>query len=102
MRGNWFRTVVAGRALLVITVAQLVEIAAWVPLFHACGEFDDLPAAFRHSARELHDVRLLSPAWKILGPLEADAGTLMFGVSTAVLFAVIQTLIRREPALEVG
>jgi len=102
VRGNWFRTVVAGRALLVITVAQLVEIAAWVPLFHACGEFDDLPAAFHHSARELHDVRLLSPAWKILGPLEADAGTLMFGVSTAVLFAVIQTLIRREPALEVG
>ena len=35
-----------------------------------------------------------SRAWRLLGPLEAVAGMLMFGVSTAVLFGVIETLIR--------
>ena len=37
---------------------------------------------------------VMSPAWRLLGPLEAVAGMLMFGVSTALLFAVTQRLIR--------
>jgi hypothetical protein len=36
---------------------------------------------------------VLSLRWKLLGPLEAAAGLLMFGVSTALIFAVIQRLI---------
>jgi hypothetical protein len=36
----------------------------------------------------------LSPPWKLLGPLEAAAGLLMFGISTALIFAVIQRLIQ--------
>jgi len=36
----------------------------------------------------------LSRAWRLLGPLEALAGMLMFGVSTAVLFGVTKALIR--------
>jgi hypothetical protein len=35
----------------------------------------------------------MSPSWKLLGPLEAADGALMFGVSTAMIFAVIQRLI---------
>jgi hypothetical protein len=35
----------------------------------------------------------MSPAWRLLGPLEAANGMLMFGVSTAMIFAVIQRLI---------
>jgi len=38
----------------------------------------------------------MSPEWRLLGPLEAVAGMLMFGISTASLFAVTQTLIRRH------
>jgi hypothetical protein len=34
----------------------------------------------------------MSPAWKLLGPLEAADGLLMFGVSTAMIFAVVQRL----------
>jgi len=41
-------------------------------------------------------VRLVSRAWRLLGPLEAVAGMLMFGVSTAVLFGVTEALIRRR------
>jgi hypothetical protein len=32
-------------------------------------------------------------SWKLLGPMEAADGMLMFGVSTAIIFAVIQKLI---------
>ena len=35
----------------------------------------------------------LPPRWKLLEPLEAVCGMLMFGVSTAFIFAVIQRLI---------
>ena len=36
---------------------------------------------------------LLTPSWRLLGPLEAANGALMFGVSTAMVFAVIQRLV---------
>jgi hypothetical protein len=35
----------------------------------------------------------MSPAWRLLGPVEAANGMLMFGISTAMIFAVIQRLI---------
>jgi hypothetical protein len=35
----------------------------------------------------------MTPSWRLLGPLEAANGMLMFGVSTAIIFAVMQRLI---------
>jgi hypothetical protein len=35
----------------------------------------------------------MTPSWRLLGPLEAANGALMFGVSTAIIFAVMQRLI---------
>jgi hypothetical protein len=37
---------------------------------------------------------IMAPSWKLLGPLEAADGSLMFGVSTAMIFAVILRLIQ--------
>lgn len=37
---------------------------------------------------------IMTPSWRMLGPLEAANGMLMFGVSTAIIFAVIQRLIQ--------
>ena len=101
---HWLYNVgVAARALLVIVAAQLVQIAAWAALFVGCHEFDDFATAFYHSAMNFTTLGygdiVMSPAWKLLGPLEAVAGMLMFGISTAVLFAVIQALIRRREKL---
>jgi len=36
---------------------------------------------------------IMSPSWKLLGPLETADGMLLFGVSTAMIFAVIQRLV---------
>jgi hypothetical protein len=35
---------------------------------------------------------VMSPAWSLLGPLEAANGILMFGVSTATVFAVMRLI----------
>jgi hypothetical protein len=35
----------------------------------------------------------MSASWRLLGPLEAADGLLMFGVTTAMIFAVIQRLL---------
>jgi hypothetical protein len=100
--GSWLRNVlIAGQVLAALTVGQLAQIAAWAALFLACGEFDDFASAFYHSAVNFTTLGygdiVMSPAWRLLGPLEALTGMLMFGISTAVLFALIDMLIRRDP-----
>jgi hypothetical protein len=78
-------------------VAHLIEIALWAALFVICGEFKDFAFAYYHSAVNYSTLGygdvIMSPSWKLLGPLEAVNGALMFGVSTAMIFAVIQRLI---------
>jgi len=96
---HWGHNVrVAARVLLLLVVAQLLQIAAWAALFVGCGEFNDFSTAFYHSAMNFTTLGygdiVMSPAWRLLGPLEGVAGMLMFGVSTAALFRVIETLIR--------
>ena len=39
---------------------------------------------------------VMSPAWRLLGPMEAADGMLMFGLSTALIFAVILWLIQKR------
>jgi Ion channel len=79
-------------------VAHLIEIALWAVLFVVCGEFPQFGIAFYHSAGNYTSLGYgdlnMTPSWRLLGPLEAANGMLMFGVSTAMVFAVIQWLIQ--------
>ena len=92
-------------AIVVLTisfafVAHLIEIALWAALFVICGEFQDFGFAYYHSAVNYTTLGygdvIMSPAWKLLGPMEAADGSLMFGVSTAMIFAVIARLIQAK------
>ena len=77
--------------------AHLVEIALWAVLLVVCGEFPGFANAFYHSAVNYSTLGygdlLMTPSWRLLGPLEAANGALMFGFSTAMVFAVIQRLV---------
>jgi len=77
--------------------AHLVEIALWALLFMICGEFSAFGNAFNHSAVSYttlgNDNVIMSPSWRLLGSLAAADGMLMFGVSTAMIFTVIQRLV---------
>jgi Ion channel len=90
-------SIVAG-AVLVAFAAHLLEITVWALVFMRCGEFSSFSSAFYSSAENYTTLGygdvVMSAAWKLFGPLEAADGMLMFGVSTAMIFAVIQRLVQ--------
>ena len=90
-------SIVAGIALIALA-AHLTEIAGWAWVISLCGQVPDFAAAFYHSALNYTTLGdcdpITSPSWKLLGPLEGADGMLMFGISTAMLFAVIQRLLQ--------
>jgi hypothetical protein len=94
----WRDVGVIGGATLVALAAHVVAIALWGLLFRFCGEFSQLARAVYHSGMNYSTLgdseKVMSPSWKLLAPLEGANGMLMFGVSTAMLFAIIQRLIQ--------
>jgi hypothetical protein len=94
----WIDVAIVGLAMSFGLVAHLIEIALWAVLFEICGEFSEFGTAYYHSAVNYstlcYGYLIMTPAWRLLGPLEAANGMLMFGVSTAMIFAVIQRLIQ--------
>ena len=93
----WRDVAIVAGAMLVALAAHLVAIATWAMVFSLCGEFSQLAEAVYHSGLNyttLGDSAVISPSWRLLAPLEGANGMLMFGVSTAMLFAMIQRLIQ--------
>lgn len=94
----WFDIAIVGRAIALALVAHLIEMAVWAVLFIICGEFVDFGTAYYHSAVNYTTLGygdvLMSASWRLLGPLEAANGMLLFGVTTAMVFAVIQGLVQ--------
>jgi Ion channel len=78
-------------------VAHLAEIGLWAVLLVLCDEFQELGTAYYHSAVNYTTLGygdlLMTPAWRLLGPLEATNGALLFGVSAAMVFAAVQRLV---------
>src|SRR6266851_3544421 len=86
-------------AALVLLV-QLVNITLWAVLFWLCGEFAEFEAAYYHSAVNYSSLGygdiVMSTRWRLLGPLESIDGIVMFGISTALIFALVMRLIERR------
>ena len=98
--GFWIDLAIVVLTISFAFVAHLIEIAFWAVLFVKCGEFQEFGLAFYHSAVNFTTLGygdvIMSPSWKFLGPLEAADGALMFGVSTAMIFAVIARLVQAK------
>jgi hypothetical protein len=81
-------------------VAHVIEVAVWAWLFMLCGEFQEFSSAYYHSAVNYTTLGygdvIMTSSWKLLGPLEAADGSLLFGVSTAMIFAVILRLVQER------
>ena len=70
----------------------------WALAILLCGEIAAFEDAFYCSAQNYtalgyRDDVVLSGRWRLLGPLEAINGLLLFGLSTALMFAVMSRLI---------
>jgi voltage-gated potassium channel Kch len=105
--GIWFWDVIlVMNFTLLVLAAHFVEIAFWALSFVLCGEFSNFAAAIYYSGATYttlgDNTTVLSARWRLLGPIEAANGMLMFGVTTAIIFAVIHRLVEAKFAVEYG
>ena len=92
------------RPLLIVMIAMMlgnfVQIVIWGVLFLLLGEFNAVYDAVYHSGVNFTSLGygdvVMSARWKLLGPLEAANGVLMFGMTSAALMAILQHLIKVE------
>ena len=96
----WQDVAIVCTATLLGGAAHLLEITIWALVFVFCGEFAQFAGAFYHSAVNYTTLGygdvVMTASWKLLGPLEAADGLLMFGVSTAIIVSVIQLMVRAK------
>ena len=94
----WRDLAIVTTATQLALIAHLMEITIWAAVLDLCGEFNRFAAAFYHSAMNYTSLGygdvVMSASWKLLGPLEAANGLLMFGISTAMIFTVVQRLVQ--------
>jgi len=87
---------VVGTTNLFATLLLTVHAIAWALLYLALGALPDAPSAILYSLSALtshgHAELFLEKRWQLMGALEAVNGVLLFGLTTAFPFAVIQAV----------
>jgi hypothetical protein len=95
--GYWRGTAAMAVVTLITAAAHLTQIALWAAALRLCGVISTWDTAFYLSAQNYTALGYgdipLPERWRLLGPLEAVNGLLFFGLSTAVLFAVLSRLV---------
>jgi hypothetical protein len=85
---------VMGATSLLVTVLHGFEGAIWAAAFRWLGGLPDQRSAMLYSLSALtsygHANVFLKEKWQLMGALEALNGMLLFGLTTAFLFAMIQ------------
>ena len=104
--GLWKNVAIMILVSLITAAVHLVQIALWALALFTCGEISSFERAIYCSAQNYTalgygDV-ILSERWRLLGPLEAINGLLLFGLSTAAMFAVMSRLIASRLHLQRG
>jgi hypothetical protein len=95
IRRGWFASGLAAMLLAVIvtlaTVAHAVEAAAWAVVYVWLGALPTPRLAMLYSLNALTTLGHfdLADHWRLMGTLEALNGIILFGLTTAFLFALI-------------
>jgi len=96
-RSFWKNIAVMMIVTLLTAAGHLIQIALWAITLLMVGEMPTFEKAFYLSAENYTALGygdiVLSDQWRLLGPLEAINGLLLFGLSTAVMFAILSRLI---------
>jgi len=89
--------------MMILMIGSLLQVAIWALLFILLGEFDKPEPALYYSAVNFSTLGygdiVMSERWRLLGPLEAFNGILMFGVSTALMSATVNYVVREAGGL---
>lgn len=98
----WVDVAMLSAIMLVTLLGNFAQVTIWAALFMLLGEFADFGKALYHSAVNFSTLGygdiVMSERWRLLGPMEAAHGILMFGVSTAVMTAAVLDVIKNSAA----
>ncbi len=87
---------VLGTTTFLATTLHAVEAGIWAAAYCLISAMPDVKSAMLYSLNAMtsygHENLLLAGHWQLLGAMEALNGWLLFGLSTAFLFEVIQKL----------
>jgi hypothetical protein len=99
----WKNIAIMTIVTLLTAAGHLIQIALWAITLLMVGEMSTFGKAFYYSAENYTALGygdiVLSEQWRLLGPLEAINGLLLFGLSTAVMFAIMSRLIANRLGL---
>jgi hypothetical protein len=89
---------VTGMIVLLVTVLHAVEAAAWALVYLWLGALPDVKSAMLYSLSAMttygHANLHLESQWQMMGAIEALNGVVLFGVTTATLLSVIESMSR--------
>lgn len=85
---------VIGGTALSATILHGVEGAIWAGAYRLLGALPEIKSAMLYSLSAMtsygHENLHLAPHWQMMGALEALNGLILFGLTTAFLFTVMQ------------
>jgi len=80
--------------VLSLTVLHAVEASVWAAAYIELRALSDFPSAMLYSLNAMtslgHAQVFLATHWSLMGAIEALNGSMLFGLSTAFLFVVLQ------------
>lgn len=96
--------VMLGWVVSFLFVGHLLQISVWAVLFRLAGQFSDFGTAFYHSTVNYASLGygdiVMGEHWRLVGAIEASVGVMMFGVSTATLFAAMSQMFRLRSGVD--
>jgi hypothetical protein len=94
--GFWHNTAVMIAIVLIALAGIFIQLSVWAAVVYSLDQFPNFASAFYYSANNFTTLGLdyvtVAPRWRLLAPLEAVNGVLMFGVTTAMLFTIMGRL----------
>jgi voltage-gated potassium channel len=111
LAGNWTRWKIdlasTGTVLMLtrvvggLLVLHLLEMAIWAVTFRAVGVLPDFESSLYYSLESYTTVGfgdlVVEASWRLVGPIEAAVGILMFGWSTGFIVAALQRIYSSRP-----
>jgi hypothetical protein len=101
---QWRKTVYIAGIVMLMFLASLVEIASWAVVYLPIQALPDLETALYFSAVTFTSLGYgdvtLKPPWRLLSALESANGVILFGWSTAVVFAFVREVVVEDERAE--
>jgi hypothetical protein len=87
-----------GSAMVVLMTGTILQVTVWAVLYHLVAPLKSFETEMYFSGVTFSSLGygdvVLPPGVRLLGPLEASTGLLMFGITTAVLVAILQFAVK--------